>query len=167
MGIIYIKTGEMIKVILDGLSHMVLICRMADKQGSYSMRTKIWIEDRNGKVVFGAGRFRILESVARHGSLSEAAKELGMSYRAVWGKIKATEERLGRQLLRKQTGGASGGGSALTPFAVNLLQSYRKLQSQTREKADSFFRDVFAGNLEGTPKTKKISAKDYRKRPQV
>jgi molybdate transport system regulatory protein len=111
------------------------------------MRTKIWIEDDTGKVVFGAGRFRILKAVAEHGSLSAAAKSLGMSYRAVWGKIRATEDRLGQQLLRKQSGGISGGGSELTPFADNLLKSYNQLQRMTRAKADSFFRDVFAGKL--------------------
>jgi molybdate transport system regulatory protein len=111
------------------------------------MRTKIWIEDDAGKVVFGAGRFSILKAVAEHGSLSAAAKALGMSYRGVWGKIRATEDRLGKQLLQKQSGGIRGGGSELTPFADNLLKSYNQLQSKTRAKADSFFRDVFVDEL--------------------
>ena len=111
------------------------------------MRTKIWIEDDAGKVVFGAGRFSILKAVAEHGSLSAAAKALGMSYRGVWGKIKATEERLGKQLLQKQSGGISGGGSELTPFADNLLKSYLRLQSKTRAKADIFFSEVFVDEL--------------------
>ncbi len=119
------------------------------------MRTKIWIEDDAGKVVFGAGRFRILKAVEEHGSLSAAAKALGMSYRGVWGKIRATEDRLGKQLLQKQTGGISGGGSELTPFADNLLNSYNQLQSKTRAKADSFFRDVFVDEL--------ADKKDHRK----
>jgi len=120
---------------------------MSNRRRTFTMRTKIWIEDDTGKVVFGAGRFRILKAVAEHGSLSAAAKSLGMSYRAVWGKIRATEDRLGQQLLRKQSGGISGGGSELTPFADNLLKSYNQLQRMTRAKADSFFRDVFAGKL--------------------
>ena len=61
---------------------------------------------------------------------------LGMSYRAVWGKIRAAEDRLGQQLLLKQSGGISGGGSELTPFARNLLKRYDKLQSMTRAKAE-------------------------------
>lgn len=121
---------------------------MSDRRRIFAMRTKIWIEDDTGKVIFGAGRFRILKAVAEHGSLSGAAKALGMSYRAVWGKIRATEDRLGQQLLRKQSGGISGGGSELTPFADNLLKSYHKLQSMTRAKADGFFDDVFKGQLD-------------------
>ncbi|MGO9377607.1 MAG: winged helix-turn-helix domain-containing protein [Dissulfurispiraceae bacterium] len=120
---------------------------MFDRPSTFAIRTKIWIEDDTGKVIFGAGRFRILKAVAEHGSLSAAAKTLGMSYRAVWGKIRATEDRLGQQLLRKQSGGISGGGSELTPFADNLLKSYHKLQSMTRAKADGFFRDVFESKL--------------------
>jgi len=119
---------------------------VAHRQKKYNVRTKIWIEDDDGKVVFGSGRFRILEAVVEHGSLSAAAKALGMSYRAVWGKIKATEDRLGRQLLQKQSGGASGGGSELTPFAKNLLKSYGKLQMATRERADNFFKKTFVLN---------------------
>ncbi|MGO9612346.1 MAG: winged helix-turn-helix domain-containing protein [Dissulfurispiraceae bacterium] len=120
---------------------------MSNRRRTFTMRTKIWIEDDTGKVVFGAGRFRILKEVAERGSLSAAAKVLGMSYRAVWGKIRATEDRLGQQLLRKQSGGISGGGSELTPFADNLLKGYHQLQSLTRAKADSFFRDVFVDTL--------------------
>ena len=120
---------------------------MPNRRSTFAIRTKIWIEDDTGKVIFGAGRFNILKAVAEHGSLSAAAKALGMSYRAVWGKIRATEDRLGQQLLRKQTGGISGGGSELTPFANNLLKSYHKLQSMTRAKADGFFRDVLIDKL--------------------
>jgi molybdate transport system regulatory protein len=120
---------------------------MSNKCRTFTMRTKIWIEDDAGNVVFGAGRFSILKAVAEHGSLSAAAKALGMSYRGVWGKIRATEDRLGKQLLQKQSGGIRGGGSELTPFADNLLKSYNQLQSKIRAKADSFFRDVFVDEL--------------------
>ncbi len=118
-----------------------------NRRSTFAIRTKIWIEDDTGTVNIGAGMFRILKAVSEHGSLSAAAKALGMSYRAVWGKIRATEDRLGQQLLRKQSGGISGGGSELTPLADNLLKSYYKLQSMTRAKADGFFRDVFEGKL--------------------
>ncbi len=120
---------------------------MSTKRGNYRIRTKIWIEDDNGEVIFGEGRFRILKAVEEQGSLSAAAKSLGMSYRAVWGKIKATEERLGRQLLRKQSGGASGGGSELTPFATDLLRKFTELQNLSRDKADSFFSNTLVPEI--------------------
>ena len=47
------------------------------------LRSKLWIEDGEGKVVFGLGRYRILDAIERLGSLQAAAKDLRMSYRAV------------------------------------------------------------------------------------
>ncbi|MEE4112227.1 MAG: ModE family transcriptional regulator, partial [Desulfobacteraceae bacterium] len=54
----------------------------------YHIRSKLWIEDAQGNVVFGLGRYRILDAIDRLGSLQAAAKDLRMSYRAVWCRIK-------------------------------------------------------------------------------
>jgi molybdate transport system regulatory protein len=116
---------------------------MASNSGDLTIKSKIWIEDQDGKVVFGAGRLMILLAVKRHGSLHAAAKELAMSYRAVWGKLRATEERLGQPLLMKRTGGSRGGGSALTPFAETLLERFQQLEGLTKATADTLFQGVF------------------------
>ena len=116
---------------------------MSGKPSELTIKSKIWIEDDSGKVVFGTGRLLILLAVKRHGSLHAAAKELAMSYRAVWGKLKATEERLGQPLLMKRAGGSRGGGSALTPFAETLLERFQQLESLTRATADTLFQGVF------------------------
>ena len=63
------------------------------------VKFKIWIE-QDGNVAFAEGRRMLLEAVERLGSLNAAAKELGMSYRAAWGKIKATEKALGPETVR-------------------------------------------------------------------
>lgn len=109
------------------------------------MKSKIWIEDDEGKIVFGSGRLRILIAIDEHGSILGAAKALGMSYRAVWGKIRATEERLGQPILERQTGGAHGGGSTLTPFGRALVERFRQLQELTRSTSDALFQGLFAG----------------------
>jgi molybdate transport system regulatory protein len=110
----------------------------------WSIRSKIWIEDRKGKVLFGAGRLRILEAVSHHGSILGAAKELHMSYRAVWGKIKATEKRLGRPLLTRKVGGARGGGSELTPLGKALIEKFQRLQILTEESTQELFKEFMA-----------------------
>ncbi len=89
------------------------------------VKFKIWME-QNGSVAFAEGRRMLLEAVERLGSLNAAAKELGMSYRAAWGKIKATEEALGLKLLDVTTGGKGGGGAKLTHEARELVSSYNK-----------------------------------------
>ena len=54
------------------------------------IKYKIWIE-KNGKVVFGKGRDNILKAIDEQRSLNAAAKKLEMSYRAAWGRLKASE----------------------------------------------------------------------------
>ena len=65
------------------------------------VRSKFWIVDEQGRPLFGQGRRIILEKIEELGSIKAAAEELKMSYRAVWGKIKATEERMGHPSLWK------------------------------------------------------------------
>lgn len=121
----------------------------------FAVRSKVWIVDASGQVVFGRGRLRILEAVQRLGSIHAAAAELRMSYRAVWGRIKATEERLGRPLLVRQTGGAAGGGSRLTPFAETLIERFLQLHREVAAEADARFAEHFGdrfprGRQDGT-----------------
>ncbi|GAB6125685.1 winged helix-turn-helix domain-containing protein [Humidesulfovibrio idahonensis] len=84
------------------------------------LRVHLWLET-GGRMLFGLGRIQLLEQVARLGSLNQAAKALGMSYRAAWGRIKSTEEALGEPLLAKASGRK---GYELTPLAVTLLQDF-------------------------------------------
>ncbi|MFZ5572322.1 MAG: winged helix-turn-helix domain-containing protein [Thermodesulfobacteriota bacterium] len=114
-----------------------------------SIRSKIWIAGPEGEVVFGLGRLRMLEAIRSSGSIQAAAKELGMSYRAVWGRIKATEMRLGKELLVRSIGGSSKGGSQLTPFAIELMDRFRKLHQLVAKESDKLFEKVvISGNLE-------------------
>lgn len=62
------------------------------------IKCKIWIE-KKGKVIFGKGRDNILKAIEEQHSLNAAAKELGMSYRAAWGRLKASEERMEKKLV--------------------------------------------------------------------
>lgn len=110
------------------------------------LQTKIWIADEDGKVVFGLGRMRLLTRIDECGSISEAAKSLNMGYRAAWGRIRATEKRLGKPLLVRNIGGSSGGGSQLTPFAKELLEKFRKFHHSAVRKTDEFF-DESLGDL--------------------
>jgi len=92
--------------------------------------TKIWIEDADGRLLLGDGRLRILDAVEATGSLSAAARELGMSYRAAWGKIRATEKRMGVPLVKGSAGGARHGGAVLTPAARDLLRRFESFHGQ-------------------------------------
>lgn len=106
------------------------------------VRSKVWLE-KDGKLVFGAGKARILRTVAKTGSLNAAAKELDMSYRHAWSAMHAIEERLGRELLVKSKGGMKGGGATLTDYARDLLEKLTKLEREVKEFTDHRFAELF------------------------
>ena len=106
------------------------------------MKLKIWME-QDGSVAFAEGRRMLLEAVDRLGSLNAAAKELGMSYRAAWGKIKATEEALGLKLLDVTTGGKGGGGAKLTQEARELVSLYNTYTKKMSLIAEKEFNNIF------------------------
>ncbi|MCF8045646.1 MAG: LysR family transcriptional regulator [Desulfarculaceae bacterium] len=121
---------------------------MKEEENGFSVRSKVWIVDAVGEVVFGPGRLKILEAVKNTGSIKKASKELNMSYRGVWGRIKATEERLGKPLLVRNIGGKAGGGSELTPFALELMERFKMLHRDVADESDRLF-DKIVGPLEG------------------
>lgn len=106
------------------------------------LRCKLWLEVE-GEAVFGSGRSRLLEAVDEFGSLSEAASRQGMSYRSAWGKIKATEERLGFRLLDRRVGGRGGGGATLTREARELLAEYQAFQLAAERAVRAEFKRRF------------------------
>lgn len=95
-----------------------------------TLRVHLWLESGGG-MVFGLGRVQLLELVERLGSLNQAAKALGMSYRAAWGRIKRTEEALGEALLAKASGRK---GYELTPLAEMLLKEF----AQWHQEVEAF-----------------------------
>jgi molybdate transport system regulatory protein len=130
---------------------------MKKKTNYLSIRSKRWVADGSGKVVFGLGRLKILDAIKRNGSILAASKELGMSYRAVWGRIKATEDRLGYPLLTRNIGGKTGGGSQLTSFALELMERFRKLHRLVAEESDKLFEELLSSRLEPIGKNHDIN----------
>lgn len=93
-------------------------------------------------MIFGLGRYRILEAIRRLGSMHAAAKELHMSYRAVWMRVRSSEERIGKELIIR-----NGKGSSLTPFAENLMKQYRRMQSVVQNETDEVYESLITDYL--------------------
>ncbi len=100
----------------------------------FIIRSKIWIENSEGKVTFGLGRFKMLEAIDEFGSMNSADKKLKMSYRSIGCRIRESEERLGQELVVRE-----GKGSTLTPFARSLMQQFMALESKINLEADEMF----------------------------
>jgi molybdate transport system regulatory protein len=103
------------------------------------LRIHPWFEVDKG-VVFGPGRLMLLRHVKELGSLNKAAGKMGMSYRAAWGKIKATEEALGRSLLHRSRGRR---GFSLTPEAEDIMQAFdqwfTEIEDYAHKRAEAVF----------------------------
>ncbi|WP_448190464.1 TOBE domain-containing protein [Azospirillum sp. sgz301742] len=78
----------------------------------------------------GAERIRLLEAVAREGSISAAARAMGVTYKAAWDAIDAMNNLFGRPLVAGQTGGKRGGGATLTPEGVRLIETFHRLEGE-------------------------------------
>jgi molybdate transport system regulatory protein len=105
---------------------------------SLRVRSKIWIENDNGKLVIGTGRLKILEAILEVGSMNKAAQKLKQPFRAVWGKIRATEERCGFKLVT-----ATKEGTRLTREGMDLLWDYIRLRNRCEKFTDTQFRELF------------------------
>ena len=102
---------------------------------------KVWL-DQNGKA-FGDGPYELLKRVEETNSLNEAAHQMGMSYSKAWKLIRTMEKRLGFPLLDRKVGGASGGGSALTPAAEELMRCYGRFEKETRDTIEKIYKKHF------------------------
>jgi molybdate transport system regulatory protein len=109
---------------------------------SLRVKSKVWIEI-GGRPFFGEGRRDLLACIDREGSISRAAKLVGISYKKAWSYIKSMEERWGKQLVRKQVGGKGGGGALLTDEGRGLIARYDRLLAGTQESIDQNFRSIF------------------------
>jgi molybdate transport system regulatory protein len=83
-----------------------------------------------GRLLVGRDRIAILEAVARHGSITNAAKALGFSYKAAWDAIAAINNLLPQPAVIPRTGGLSGGGALVTEEGQRLIVAFRKLEQK-------------------------------------
>jgi len=107
------------------------------------LRTKTWIENGEGQLLFGKGETEILELIEEEGSIAKAAERLGMNYKKTWTHIKILQKNIADQLVIPQKGGGGSGGTTLTPKARELVRNYRQLQQEIEEFANRRFAELF------------------------
>ena len=89
----------------------------------YDLKLRIWLE-RDGKFIMSDGRARLLRRIKDTGSLAQAAKEMGMSYRHAWGVLHRIAQSAGGKVVESKRGGKEGGLTSLTPFGEEILREY-------------------------------------------
>ncbi|MCP8937496.1 TOBE domain-containing protein [Alsobacter sp. SYSU M60028] len=93
------------------------------------LRASVSLSDGNGPAV-GRERIRLLEAVAREGSISAGARLAGVSYKGAWDALAAMANLFGAPLLDTQTGGKAGGGARLTPAGHAVIAAFNRLEGE-------------------------------------
>jgi molybdate transport system regulatory protein len=76
----------------------------------------------------GPGKIKLMELISKHGSISAAGKEMGMSYRRAWLLVDDINRVFREPLVEKQTGGSGGGGARLTKLGRDVVGRYRAIE---------------------------------------
>lgn len=107
-------------------------------------RWNLWVE-RKGEVVLSTWRIRLLEAIAKSGSISAAAMEMDVPYRLAWERIHEMEKRLKLTLVDTSIGGAGGGGAQLTPVAKELIERFHAFADGLDQEVDARYKVAFDG----------------------
>jgi molybdate transport system regulatory protein len=78
----------------------------------------------------GPGKARLLQSIHDTGSISAAAREMGMSYKRAWLLLDSINQAFTEPVVSAAPGGAGGGGARLTAFGAEVLERYRRIDEQ-------------------------------------
>jgi molybdate transport system regulatory protein len=87
---------------------------------------------RDEGIAIGPGKIALLEAIAETGSISAAARQLGMSYRRAWVLVDEMNKALKSPAVTTAAGGSHGGGTALSPTGEALVRHYRAAESAAR-----------------------------------
>jgi molybdate transport system regulatory protein len=84
------------------------------------VRTKLFVANET----IGIGKIKLLQLVGETGSISAAARQMGMNYRRAWFLIDSMQSGFADPLLLTERGGKARGGASLTPLGIELINRY-------------------------------------------
>jgi molybdate transport system regulatory protein len=90
----------------------------------------------------GPGKIALLEAIRSTGSISAAARSIGMSYRRAWLLVDEINQTLREPAVRAETGGHRGGGAVVTPVGERVVDLYRSIELQARTATGGEFRAI-------------------------
>ena len=105
------------------------------EQNRHQLRGKLQVDTEFGSFL-GDTRIRLLEAIATHGSITQAAKVVPLSYKAAWDAIDAMNNLAEHPLVVRSTGGRHGGGTAITDYGRKVVALYRALEADYQATLD-------------------------------
>lgn len=119
----------------------------------YAIKGRIWVE-KDGELYLGGGRVMLLERLDKMGSISAAARSMGLGYRNAWLWIDSMNRLALSPLVEKAAGGPGGGYAKLTQAGHDAISLYKKLRGRMRviieEESPAVERDNV---IHGSPET--------------
>ncbi len=88
----------------------------------------------------GPGKITLLERIETSGSLSQAARDLGLSYRRAWNLVDDLNHAFAAAVVATATGGVRGGGAQITSFGKQLIVRYRRIEQAAEAAANRQFK---------------------------
>ena len=107
-----------------------MLCRMGGPAASIRFRIRICKGD---DIAIGPGKVDLLEAIDAMGSITAAARSLGMSYRRAWLLVDTMNRCFEAPVVEAEAGGRRGGGTRLTPLGQELVRRYRTLEAKARK----------------------------------
>ncbi|UOD29937.1 LysR family transcriptional regulator [Massilia violaceinigra] len=111
---------------------------MANKDGKQERAGRIDVKLRlmhGDEIAMGPGKADLLDAIGRTGSISAAARAMGMSYRRAWLLVDVMNNSFGAPLVRSAAGGSQGGGAGVTEMGREVLTRYRAMQAAAAQAA--------------------------------
>ncbi len=105
----------------------------------YDLNIKMWLV-KDGRFIVSDGRAHLLRRIKETKSISEAAKEMGMSYRHAWGILHRISENAGGDIVTSSRGGKKGGETTLTPLGEEILSEHDNRVSSLQSQFDNHWR---------------------------
>lgn len=102
---------------------------MGKKSKGKELRYRCWI-DIDGERFFGPGRAELLQLIHETGSISKAAKSMGMSYKKAWAMVDGLNTHGQKPYVIAHKGGKQGGGTEVTKAGLEMLAAYQKLNGK-------------------------------------
>jgi molybdate transport system regulatory protein len=123
---------------------LTMLCSASVPPGFVIMETpKLTLRvDLGSGRALGPGKIRLLEAIAKTGSISQAGRKLGMSYRRAWLLVDDMNDCFRDAVIEAQPGGAHGGGATLTAFGQKLVERYRAIEADALVATRKHLRDI-------------------------
>ena len=109
---------------------------MKSTKNSVGLAGNLWFNRADHKFL-GGDRINLLEKIDELGSITKAAKAVGISYKTAWDTINTINNLAEKPLVDRLTGGKGGGGTSLTPEGKKIIKQYKTIQEEHRKFLDN------------------------------